>query len=73
MLLNNRLTNYLEGLIPDEQNGFRKNRSCNDHVYVISSIVRNRIKNKENTFAAFIDLTKAFDVVPRELLLYKQC
>ena len=59
------------GHLPDEQNGFRKNRSCNDHVYVISSIVRNRNKNKENTFAAFIDLAKAFDVVPRELLLYK--
>ena len=40
-------------------------------MYVISSIVRNRIRNKENTFAAFIDLAKAFDVVPRELLLYK--
>ena len=53
------------GLIPDEQNGFKKNRSCNDHVYVISSIVRNRI------IAAFIDSAKAFDVVPRELLLYK--
>ena len=42
-----------------------------DHVYVISSIVRNRIENKKNTFAAFIDLAKAFDVVQRELLLYK--
>ena len=40
-------------------------------MYVISSIVRNRIENKKNTFAAFIDLVKAFDVVQRELLLYK--
>ena len=47
------------GLIPDEQNGFRKKR--NDHVYVISSIVRNINKNKENTFAAFINLAKAID------------
>ena len=40
-------------------------------MYVISGIVRNIIENKENTFAFFIDLAKAFDVVQRELLLYK--
>ena len=45
-----------------------KNRSCTDHVYVISSIVRNRSDNIENIFAAFIELD--FDVVLGELLIY---
>ena len=72
-LLNRRLCNYLEHnqLIVDEQNGFRKNRSCMDHIFVLHSIVKNRLNFGNDTFAAFIlDLKKAFDSVQRDLLLY---
>jgi hypothetical protein len=62
--------NELE-LFPDEQNGFRQNRSCEDHIFAVTSIVRNRLANKKPTFCAFIDLEKAFDWVNRDLLLYK--
>ena len=36
-ILDNRLTQYCDSLeiIADEQNGFRKNRSCVDHIYVL--------------------------------------
>ena len=44
-ILNNRIINYcdiLELLVP-EQNGFRKKRSCQDHIFTVTTIVRNRL------------------------------
>ena len=54
-------------LLVDEQNGFREGRSCQDHVYVLSSIIRNRSTQNLSTYAAFVDFEKAFDWVDREL------
>ena len=67
-VLNNRLISYLEdnNLLVDEQNGFRRDRSCADHVFTLNSIVQNR----KETFVAFIDLQKAFDTVDRNLLRF---
>jgi len=44
-ILNYRLINYLEelDLLADEQNGFRPNRSCEDHVFVLTSIIQKRL------------------------------
>ena len=41
-----------------------------DHVFVLHSIIINRINIKENVFAAFLDLKMAFDSVQRDLLFY---
>ena len=72
-VLNDRLSNYLEtyGVLVDEQNGFRKNRACIDHIYTITSVVRARLQEGKNTFACFVDFQKAFDWVNRDLLEYK--
>ena len=67
-ILNKRLVTYLDDndLLVDEQNGFRSERSCIDHVFTLNSVV----KNRNSTFVTFIDLKKAFDMVDRELLEY---
>ena len=72
-LLNKRLQSYLESnqILANEQNGFRANRSCIDHVYALCTILRNRKIMGQDTFIAFIDFPKAFDSVDRHLLLYK--
>ena len=72
-LLNKRVVEYCEmfGLFPDEQNGFRSSRSCEDHIFTLTSVIKNRIAEKKQTFCAFIDLEKAFDWLNRDLLLYK--
>ena len=72
-LLNSRLTDYIESndLLVDEQNGFRSKRSCQDHIYSLSSVIRNRKSCKLDTYCAFVDFKKAFDWVPRDLLLFK--
>ena len=59
------------GLLVDEQNGFRPGRSCIDHAFTLSSIIRNRINQKKSTFVAYVDFEKAFDWVDRDLLFYK--
>ena len=72
-LLNERILNYLEteNKLVDEQNGFRKGRSCNDHIFTLTSVIQARLQERHSTFCAFIDMKKAFDFVNRELLFFK--
>ena len=64
-ILNKRLSSWLErnDILSEEQNGFRKKRSCLDHLYVLTSIVKNRKIRKKDTYVCFIDAKKAFDNV----------
>ena len=45
-ILNQRLTEFLEdgNILADEQNGFRKKRSCQEHIHSLYSIVNSRKK-----------------------------
>jgi hypothetical protein len=72
-ILNRRISTWLQdnSKLVDEQNGYRKDRNCIDHLYVLNSIINNRIKYKQNTFVGFIDLRKAFDNINHECLWYK--
>ena len=75
-VLNSRLIKWLEknDKIRDEQNGFRANRSCQDHIYALYSLIKSRMSLKKSTYACFIDAKKAFDRVNRDCLWYKlQC
>ena len=72
-ILNNRITQHLteHNLLCDEQNGFRKHRSCQHHIFALTSVIRNRISEGKSTYCAFIDFRKAFNVVDRSLLIHK--
>lgn len=72
-VLNNRIVSYMEdnNLYAEEQNGFRQGRSCNEHIFSLTSIIRNRKIQGKQTYTAFLDAEKAFDRVDRNLLLYK--
>ncbi len=62
-IINRRISKYCEllDLFVDEQNGFRKNRSCTDHIYTFTSLIRNTCSENKSTFCCFIDIQKAFD------------
>ena len=72
-VLNNRIVNVAEDnqCFVDEQNGFRKNRSCSDHLFTLTSIIRNRKHIKLPTYVAFVDLDKVFDRIDRALFFFK--
>ena len=76
-ILNRRISNYCEDhdLFADEQNGFRRGRSCADHIFTLTSLIRNRLSDNLHTYSCFIDMQKAFDWIDHDLLFYKllQC
>ena len=69
-LINFRIVKYCDmlSLICEEQNGFSRGRSCTDHIFVVTSIIHNRLSTNQNTFVALVDFEKAFDWVKRSLL-----
>ncbi len=70
-LLANRLSAWAESrsLFSFHQAGFRKNHSTHDHIVSLAAIQQN--SERQNTFVAFIDLSKAFPSISRPLLLTK--
>ena len=72
-ILNIRLSNWIEenSFLVEEQNGFRQNRSCMEHIYTLYSVINKRKLNKLSTYACFVDAKKAFDTVNRQCLWYK--
>ena len=73
IILNRRLTEWLEDneCLCEEQNGFRKGRSCEEHIHSLYQTLNDRKISRKQTFACFIDMKKAFDTVNRSLLWYK--
>ncbi|VDI71128.1 Hypothetical predicted protein [Mytilus galloprovincialis] len=72
-ILNTRLSSWLEekNILADEQNGFRKDRGCIEHLYSVTSIITNRKIERLSTFTCFIDAKKAFDSANREMMWFK--
>ena len=61
----------MNGLIADEQNGFRKRRGCEEQLHSLTSIAHTRIKKRQSTFIGFVDFSKAYDRIDRNLLWTK--
>jgi len=74
-ILNNRLMSFLEGnnKLNDEQSAYRKGRSCVDNLFVLTSLIRDRKRQKRDTFVCFfLDFSAAFDNIRHSLLLTKE-
>ncbi len=70
-LLNVRISKCAEdnSLFASEQNRFRGKRSCEDHVFVLSSIIRHRKAKTLPTYIAFIDMEKALIVLIKSFII----
>lgn len=66
-IINQRLTSFLEinGLLNENQAGFRKHYSCSDHIFTLYSLINILKKRKRKLYCAFIDFSQAFDKVWR--------
>ena len=57
-----------EGILPEEQRGFRRHRSTVDMMFVVLRLQELARKKDTPLFVCFIDLTEAYDSVDRTLL-----
>ena len=73
-ILNHRLEIFTldNGILSTSQLGFIKgNRTSDAHIIIRNLIDKYCHKNNKKIYACFIDLSKAFDTVPRDILLSK--
>ena len=67
-IIENRVRTLVEGSLGEWQYGFRPGRSTSDLVFVMKMIMEKSWEWGRDKFALFIDMEKAFDCVPRNLL-----
>ena len=69
-IITRRLSEYCErvGILPEEESGFRPNRSNTDIMFVIRRLQELVRKKRIPLDVCFIDFTKAYDSVDRTLL-----
>jgi len=72
-IIKERLSTYLEtkNFFHHSQNGFRHGRSTTDHILKIQNAIHSAIKARRRLPVVFLDIVKAFDRVPHNLLLLK--
>jgi len=72
LVLNRRLTAHLErtGGLHDAQNGFRRDRSALDNLFMLSSTLQARKRQRLPTYLFFLDIEKAYDSVWRAGLMW---
>ena len=68
IILSRLVSHVSELVLPETQCGFRKERGTIDMVFSLRQIQEKCIEQNKDLFIVFVDLTKAFDTVPRELL-----
>ncbi|CAF1437436.1 unnamed protein product [Adineta ricciae] len=68
----NRIQNLIDGQLLEIQSGFRSNRSTIDQIFTLKMTMEKRKAFNKPLFMCFIDITKAYDSVNRELL-WKVC
>ncbi len=52
----------------EEQEGFRKGRGCVDQIFAMKRLVEEYLHKDTKSYAAFMDLEKAYNRVDREAL-----
>ena len=72
-LVKNRLQWYCEHfkILPNNQSGFRKGRSCADNLVDFTLKAEQAMSNKKDLIAVFLDVSSAYDNVLSDILLNK--
>ena len=69
-LLNSRLSEVVEvhNLLGEVQNGFRRERSMTDNSFILDSILMKAKAKKQKLHLCYLDISKAYDSVNRQIL-----
>ena len=55
--------------IREEQQGFRKGRGMTDKMFLLRQLVKKRLEVQVEMAFGFVDLKKAYNTVPREMVM----
>ena len=58
----------LDGILREEQAGFRKGRGCSDQIFVVRHLMQQVNEIKARLSLCFADFEKSFDSVLREAI-----
>ena len=67
-IIHTRLSSALDEKLRTEQAGFRKGRSCSDHIFTLRQILEQSHEFNSPVYANFVDFRKAFDSIHRDSL-----
>ena len=72
-ILNNKLNKWAEEyeVYIEAQAGFRKHMSTIDNIFILNGLITHCINSSGYLYCWFVDFTKAFDYVERDILWYK--
>ena len=73
-ILTNRITKYMEKhkLWTIKQCGFKADHRTEDNLVILNTLFNSYVVNKnQNVYIAFVDFSKFFDTINRDMLLYK--
>ncbi len=65
-MLIKRVREGTEGVIRDEQGGFRRGRGCVDQIFAVRQVCEKYLAKGKEVFWAFMDLEKAYGRIDRE-------
>ena len=68
IMLTRHLEHVVDLILPDSQCGFRRGRSTIDMIFAALQLQEECREQHQGSFLAFVDLTKAFNTVNRDLL-----
>ena len=57
-----------EKVLPETQCGFRRDRSTTDMIFVANQLLEKCREQHQDIYIAFVDLSKAFDSIDRQML-----
>jgi len=63
-----RIQEATDGVLRQQQAGFRKSRSCIDQIFTLRQIIERCVAGNTNILINFIDFRKAFDSVQRTMV-----
>ena len=72
-ILNNRLNDWADeySIYVEAQAGFRKGMGTSDNIFILNNLITHCLNNNDQLYCAFVDFTKAFDFVVRDILWFK--
>ena len=67
-IIHTRLAERLDEYFWQEQAGFRRGRSCSNHIFTLRQFLQQSKEWNASLYARFIDFEKAFDSIHRDSL-----